>query len=258
MGALNVRLKRQVKSFAERTLGVSITRCPPAEPNKHADNALRYLRQWSSDDVVFDVGANDGRTVLRLDAPLSHPRMFAFEPVSATYRTLLRRTSHLSQVRAFPLALGATPGNGTIYLNEIDAMNSFSPRWTSGTRGTERVEVSTVDEIMARERIEMVHFLKVDTEGYELEVLKGAERALRQSRIAILQLEVGVDQMTKQFLSLEQARCYLAPRGYFLHGVYNQCMTPAQPPASWSPQERAGYRAEVLAYCDALFVRADL
>ena len=258
MDALNGGLKRRVKSFAERTLGVSISRVPPAQPNKHADSALRYLRQWSSRDVVFDVGANDGRTVLRLEGPLAHPRIYAFEPVSATYRTLVRRTAHLPHVRTFPLALGAKPGRETIYLNEIDAMNSFSPQWTTAASGMETVEVSTVDEVMTGEGIEFVHFLKIDTEGYELEVLKGAEQALRSSRIAIVQLEVGVDQIAKQFLTLEQARCHLAARGYLLHGVYNQCHAPARPPEGWSPEESAAFRAEVLAYCDALFVRADL
>lgn len=50
-------------------------------------------------------------------------------------------------------------------------MNSFSQGWAPPT-GTETVEMVTVDEVMSEQEIEFVHFLKVDTEGHELEVLK--------------------------------------------------------------------------------------
>lgn len=258
MGSLNGELKHRVKSLAERTLGVSISRARRPEPNKHADEAIRSLRRWSSRDVVFDVGANDGRTVLRIQEQLSSPRIFAFEPASATYRKLVDRTAHLPNVRTFPVALGARPGRETMYLTEIDAMNSFSPAWTPSALGTESVEVRTVDELMAEHGVDFIHLLKVDTEGYEFEVIKGAERALRSSRVALIQLEVGVDQVPKPLLSLERARCHLAAHGYFLYGLYNQCRAAAHVPAEWEDGAKAGYRAHVLAYCDALFIRAEL
>jgi FkbM family methyltransferase len=259
MPSTNGRLGRRLKSLAERTLGVHISRTPPEPPpNKHADHVVRRLRRWSSHDVVFDVGANDGRTVLRIQDQLCRPRIHAFEPVAATYQTLVRRTSGFSNVRTHPLALGARPGRETIYLNEIDAMNSFSADWTASPVGVQQVDVSTVDEVMAREAIDFIHFLKVDTEGHELEVLRGAEKALLESRVALIQLEVGVDQIRKKMLSLEEARIYLAARGFYLQGIYNQCVTHGTPPDRWPEDVREGYRADVLAYCDALFVGAAL
>src|SRR5690606_6491902 len=132
------------------------------------------------------------------------------------------------------------------------------PSWTAAPTGVETVQVLTLDEVMAEQGIDFVHFLKVDTEGYELEVLLGAERALEQGRIAIVQLEVGVDQMPRKFLTLEEARRHLAAGGYRLYGLYSQCLTSARPPDGWPPAELAGYHARVLAYGDALFVRADL
>ena len=251
-------LNRHVKSVLEKTFGVTVSRTPPVSPHQHADAALCQLRRWSGRDVVFDVGANDGRTILRLNDPLSRPRIFAFEPVSSTYRKLVERTSHLPNVRTFPVALGAKRGREDIYLSKIRAMSSFSPAWTATADGVERVDVLSVDEVMSDLQIELIHFLKIDTEGHELEVLKGAEGALQSSRVSIIQAEVGVGQIAKDFLPLEQARCYLAQRGYLLYGVYNQCRTWARPPAAWSAEEAAGYRSQVLAYCDALFIRADL
>jgi len=258
MTAMAARAKRLLKSVAEEAFGVYVSRTPPQAPGKHADAAIRELRRWSSRDVVFDVGANDGRTILRLSGQLGHPRILAFEPVSSTYGTLLERTAHLPNVRAFQLALGAASGTHEIYLNDIDAMNSLSPGWTAAPKGTEIVRVKTVDEVMAEQGIDFIHLLKVDTEGFDLEVLKGADEALRASRVAIVQVEVGVEQLPKEFPSLEDVRRHLEARRYFLYGIYNQCRTRARPPEGWPEDELAGYSAEVLAYCDALFIRAHL
>jgi FkbM family methyltransferase len=236
---VNARLKRGAKALAEQTFGIHISRTPHTPPNKHADHVLRNLRRWSPADVMIDVGANDGRTILRLQHQLASPRIFAFEPVAATYAELVERTSHLPNVRAFQAALGATEERRPIYLNDIAAMNSFSPQWTPQPTGTELVDIQTIDSVMAREQLSLVHFLKIDTEGFELEVLKGAERALAQRRIAIIQVEVGVGQIPKDFLSLEMAREYLAPRGYRLQGIYNQCTTTAAPPLAWGEPPRA-------------------
>jgi FkbM family methyltransferase len=253
-----VRVTQRMKSMAERTLGLHISRALPAPVTKHADPAIAQLRRWSPRDVVFDVGANDGRTVLRLNGPLGAPRFFAFEPVAETHRILAARTAHLPNVRTFPLALGAACGRQEIHLDPMSSMSSFRPDWSSGSSGRETVPVSTVDEVMVQEDVDFVHLLKIDTEGYEMEVLKGAERALRESRVVVVQLEVGLDQMPKQFLSLDDARRYLAERGYRLQGIYNQCLTPAKPPVGWSQEMLTGYRPDVLAYVDALFIRADL
>jgi FkbM family methyltransferase len=258
MTGLARRLRGGVKTLAERALGVRIARGPASPPGKHADQAIRQLRHWSPGDVVFDVGANDGRTVLRLQEVLGGPRFHAFEPVEATYQTLVRRTSHLPNVTSHHLALGAHPGRQAIYLNQMHALNSFARGWTDEPIGDEEVEIDTVDRVMAALSVDFIHLLKVDTEGFELEVLKGAERALETGRIALVQLEVGLDQIPKPMLALEVARVHLAAHGYYLHGIYNQCHTRAAVPDGWRAADLEGYRPDVLAYCDALFVRAVL
>lgn len=91
---------------------------------------------------------------------------------------------------------------------------------------------------------------------------KHADEALRQlrrwSRIALVQVEVELDQLPKPLLSPDTARAYLAERGYFPHGVYNHCTRRATPPSASPPDEIAAHRPDLLAYGHALFVRADL
>ncbi len=247
--------KHRVKAFVERKFGVTISRAPLFPPNKHPDAALRKIRRWSSNDIIFDVGANDGRTIRRVQHQLNSPRILAFEPVSSTYQVLVDRTSQYENVSTFQMALGAKQREATIYLNEIAEMNSLSPEWGSPI-GTEVVEVSTVDAVMKEQGIQFIHLLKIDTEGHDLEVLKGAQEALSSGRIAIVQVEVGFDQLEKDQPSLEQMRVHLAPLGYYLYGIYNQCRKRVSASESWTAGESNGFRPAVLAYCDAVFVHA--
>lgn len=264
-GRANGHIKRAIKkrvldscmALVEKSLGVRVYREAPFGTDPYP--AISALRSWSSKDVVFDVGANDGRALFRIQRHLSNPTIFAFEPVSTTYETLVERTKHLDNVRCLQLALGAESGQKPIYLHELAVMNSFSREWAPPT-GTETVEIATVDEVMAEEDIEFVHFLKIDTEGHELEVLKGARDALTASRVAIIQVEVGVNQRVSPHTSLEEVASYLAPMGYFLHGIFHQARATRQvrPPAKWKDDRAAGYKPSVLKYCDAVFIGANL
>lgn len=243
MPDLASRALRRSKTVVENVLGVHVSR---VQPDQHFYGDLARLRAWTPDDVVFDVGANDGRTVMRLQQVLPSPRIYAFEPVGSTHATLAERTSALPNVRAFHLALGAEPGTATMHLADLSQLSSMS-RVPRATGETETVQVSTVDAVMQEHDVDVVHFLKIDTEGYELEVLRGATEALSSGRIEVIQAEVGFGQAGRDFPTLEQVRQLLDPYGYRLRGMYNQCHGPEQGDPALP---------NVLSYCDAVFVRA--
>ncbi len=242
---------REVKCAIEGAFGVAILR---TAPSKHFYPILSALRPWTEKDVIFDVGANDGRTVEALRRTIAAtPRIFAFEPTSATFRILRERTARYANVAVFPFALGAEPAQATINLYEQSVMNSLTPRAMSAV-GVEPVEVRTVDLMMRELGVEFVHFLKIDTEGYEMEVLKGARRALEEARIAFIQAEfhcAGAEGLER----LEELRLWLHPFGYELFGIYNQTHQ-ALEPDGWAHAGTAGYRPLRLAYADAVFVYA--
>jgi len=55
----------------------------------------------------------------------------------------------------------------------------------------ERVFIDTIDNYCIKKNINEIDFLKIDTEGHELEVLKGAINLLKEERIKIIQFEYG-------------------------------------------------------------------
>ena len=250
------KLQGWTQKFLKHALRLYVSRKP--EFGVDALWEIRHLREWKPGDVIFDVGANDGRTVVNLQKYFPSPRIFAFEPVAVTFRQLTTRTAEMANVRRFPTALGAESGNRTIYTGSRSILNSFSPEGWEPT-DTEVVQVSTVDRVVVELDIPYLHFLKVDTEGYDLEVLHGAERTLSASRIGIIQVEAGFHQHSRRFAGLDEIRCHLQSRAYSLFGIFTQRRTPRGPRAQEgigdSPQRRV---PNALAHCDAVFVSNDL
>lgn len=226
---------------------------PPADGKYDAGTyeTLARMRDWRRDDVIVDVGANDGRTILRWRRHLPHTRVIAFEPVGATFAELTERTAGLADVTRHKCALGASPGSQTIYLDPISALNSFYADRVSGD-AHEEVPVETLDRVLAREGVERVHLLKIDAEGHDLEVLKGATGLLGAGRIDIIEVEAGFAVPGYPMPSLSDFTQYLMPFGYYPYAITNQCRARL---GKFLPAAADGANPEVLVYCDALFVR---
>lgn len=244
-------VQSSVKNFIEAKFDVQIHRNP--QFGTDIFDAVRNLRVWSAKDVIFDVGANDGRSVLKLIKYFPDSAIHAFEPVASTFQKLCANTEHLGNVNCYSCALGSENGNKSICLHEKSIMNSFLPEW-SDFDNKESVKVNTLDRVMEKNGIDFVHFLKIDTEGYELEVLKGARKALSSGRVEIIQVEAGLDPAISPHTPFEQIREHLAPLGYYPHGIFHQQRRRLTVPDNWDGKDVDNYRPSAIKYFDALFM----
>jgi len=146
----------------------------------------RALRQ---NDLFLDIGANAGAySVL---AAAKNCQVHAFEPIPNTYLRLVRNFSlneGFGKLAAHPKAVGAE--RGTLRLTtEFDTGNRVVA--AGMTDPAIEVETTTLDDVLdqvAGAGIEHI-FAKVDVEGYELEVLKGATTFLNSPKVKLLLLE---------------------------------------------------------------------
>jgi FkbM family methyltransferase len=211
------------------------------------EDLARRLYQFHP-GVIFDVGANIGQSARKFRSRFPDSEVFCFEPVESTFAELQAALAGDGRVRLFPLALGASCGSARIQLQERSDNNSLrrsaeedqSPR---DDLPSETVEVITLDDFCAQHDIPQIDLLKIDTEGYDLEVLKGAENILRNAGVTLIQVEAGMNPFNTKHIPLHDLQEHLEARGYVLFGLYDQ--TP-----EWSGVAR-------LRFCNAVFIHSE-
>jgi len=144
----------------------------------------------TADPLVVDVGANVGQfaTAVKLLCPAS--RVISFEPDPTVFSLLQENIGHLPNVRAYCFALGSSTTRLPLYRHELSVMSSLV--FEGGGRepkGVIDVDVVRLDDVIATG--EIIDILKVDVEGFELDVLKGSIEVLRRTRYLLLELGLG-------------------------------------------------------------------
>jgi FkbM family methyltransferase len=149
----------------------------------------RFLEKSAEigDGIVFDVGANKGDWAKKVLASHPEARIHCFEPGGAAFREL---TAVLGdRVKAHNVAVSSEPGSVVLHVAEDREQSSLFARRHFGDTPNETVEAVTVAQICEREGVEEIALLKIDTEGNELAVLRGAVESL--PRIKMIQFEYG-------------------------------------------------------------------
>jgi FkbM family methyltransferase len=149
--------------------------------------------------LVLDVGANTGQYTRALRRAGYRGRVVSFEPVMSAYVRLARNARRSSKWTALRMALGDRNHDAPIHVSGDSRASSLLQMLPAHlrvaryfeTQGQERVPVRTLDSVLDGLSAEGDRtFLKIDAQGYELKVLKGARRALK--RIQGLQLEMSL------------------------------------------------------------------
>jgi FkbM family methyltransferase len=176
-------------------------------------------------DCVLDVGANEGQYHDFLRGRCGFKGLIvSFEPTPDAVRVLGRRASADPLWVIEPVALGAAAGEGQFHLMAGSEFSSFlKPTSTEDGRFETQnqivqsltVEVRTVDAVLPdlRRRFGFrAPFLKLDTQGYDLEVVKGATSSL--SEIRALQSEIYLRRIYEQAPAYDESIRWLQALGF--------------------------------------------
>jgi FkbM family methyltransferase len=151
-----------------------------------------------SEIVGVDVGANVGHYAETWSETMPGPawQLHCFEPGKETFERLQARYAHEKRIRCVNSAVGAVVGETTLYsdINESSVASTLPDAFSvSGfeIRMRQEVRLTTLDEYCRQNVLERVHILKVDVEGAELDVLRGAADLLGRSAIDFVLFELG-------------------------------------------------------------------
>jgi FkbM family methyltransferase len=142
-----------------------------------------------STPVVVDVGANIGQFAHAIKLACPGSRLICLEPDPATWRVLRRNTEAADLITTLCAAAGAAPGRLPLHRHELSVMSSLCPpRGREGYRPNDTVDVAvtTLDDALAD--VPAIDLVKIDVEGAEADVLRGAAETLRRTRYLLLEL----------------------------------------------------------------------
>lgn len=176
----------------------------------HNQGLDRVMQRVLGPGAVFvDVGANIGyytRLASTLVGPTGH--VHAFEPLPSALPLLAANTEGRAHVTVQPLAVGAQAGELDFYVRPMGDTSSLEPHPDAERI---RVRVTTLDaELAGLPRLDL---LKIDVEGYELEVLQGARELIRTHQ-PVVYFEFLVAYNENRGLTLDDYRAILEPMGY--------------------------------------------
>lgn len=182
--------------------------------------------------VAFDVGANVGDWTSEALAINPSLQVHCFEPSARTFAELSARKLP-PQVKLNHLAFSSEPGEATLYLHETASnLNSLYAEASSGqasVSGTETIQLQPLDDYCRSTGVERIDYLKIDTEGHELAVLRGANRMLSTHAAGYVQVEYSdgyleAGALLRDVFTLMQGHGYRAykitPKGLVLFEKY--------------------------------------
>lgn len=143
-------------------------------------------------DVIVDAGANIGLiSIFCAIKAGNNGIVLSFEPHPETFPILQKNIAinGLSQITAFKNALGSSPGSARIYSNiQINRGAASLVEFQKDSPSFD-IEILTLDDVLKQQNILHLNLIKIDVEGFEMEVLKGAEEILTKENGPILVVE---------------------------------------------------------------------
>lgn len=213
------KVSRALK-YAIRKLGADVTRF---QPRTHPVAKKADLVRRLNIDLVFDVGANTGQFGSQLRGLGYEGRLVSFEPLTAAFAGLQSKAQRDSRWDAKNYALGSVDAQQTINVSHTNSSSSLLSPTSQAVdahpcvkvESSETIQVHRLDTVFdslnaAGKRI----WMKVDTQGFELEVLKGAEQSL--PNVQMLQLEMAFVPLYQGQALFQELHDWVTHRGFTL------------------------------------------
>lgn len=190
-------------------------------------------QSWNSDEdqmaivssprIILDIGANIGQTATRYRAMFPEAHIFSFEPDPETFKKLEAACAGDTRVSPIPLALSSRQESVPMYIMAHRELNSFlkpSGDWARTEKVIE-IQSTTVDMFCHERGIEQIDILKVDVQGAELAVFRGAAGMFQKRAVRAVFTEVYFDPVYTGMPVFADLDGELRSHGFRLHGIYS-------------------------------------
>lgn len=182
---------------------------------------------------IFDVGANAGQYSLSVRKFGYKGQIISFEPLVSAFEILKKKSSNDTKWTIFNFALGNENSTSTINISQNSYSSSIKNILPSHYNScpeskyidSHAIEIKRLDDIYKSiDFDDQALMLKIDTQGYELEVLKGASEFLK--KVKVIQLEMSLIELYENEPLFLEVTNFLSDLGFSLvsleNGFYNE------------------------------------
>ena len=217
-------LKEQLKD-ALLHVGYQVRRVDRERIGRDPFQDMRRLTDSARPGIIFDVGANRGQSVAAFRAQFPSSVIHSFEPSPLIFEHLKQQTAGMPNLQLNNFAIGATRERRVLIENNQDTVSSLlAPgkdyRWNQPTRQTD-VDITSIDTYCEDAGITQIDVLKSDTEGFDLEVLKGGLRLFQQHKVHLVYIELNFMDLFIGMPRFEEVWLFLRKLGFELVAFYN-------------------------------------
>jgi FkbM family methyltransferase len=181
--------------------------------------------------TIFDVGAHIGQTANEFRRRFPKARIFSFEPFPNSFQTLSANFELDPKTKVFNYGFAEKLGKFPFHDNSSSATNSLlstdamgSVTWGEGLLETNQIiqaEFKTIDYVVRDLNIEKIDILKLDVQGAEFKVLKGAAETFKTRIVDIIYSEIITQPTYSEQKRLDQALAIFYDAGFELHNIYD-------------------------------------
>ena len=214
-----------IKYEVDLSEGIDLSMFLFGQFQKHVSHN-KYL-SLPQDGIIFDVGANSGMMSLQFAELVPAGKVYSFEPTFYAFSKLKRNMELNSGLAERIVAVQSFVSSSTSQKPDIKAYASWKVGGTvEGVRhrihggvgkSAEGVAAVSLDDFCEQEKIERLDFIKIDTDGHELEVLKGGEKVIGRFNPPII-FELGIYAMNERGIDFSD---YLEFFGSLSYSLFN-------------------------------------
>ena len=167
--------------------------------NKTLDREFSWIKKLKikQSPTIFDVGCNVGINTVCYSVLFKKPKIFSFEPISSTIKIFKKniKLNSLKNVKFYNIGFSNKKRNTFLSIPNKDQGERYKfyvnhALYSIYGKGKRKVKVKmeTIDNFVHRNHFEKLDFLKIDVEGHEFQVLKGAKKTIKKFK-PVIQLE---------------------------------------------------------------------
>jgi FkbM family methyltransferase len=214
-------MRRTIRTFLRR-FGIDIIRFKKNEMGIYPFYDMSKFVKVQK-PMLFDVGANLGQTVKDFKEVFRNSTIHAFEPSPETFKILKEKSSKFKDINLWNFGIGSKCENLIFNEYKLSNTSSFLKIRNIDAKNIKRrtlIETTTIDKFCEEKKIEKIDILKIDTEGFELEVMKGAKKLMANGKIGLLFLEARFIDSHDDMPSFSALWDFVISNGFELVSIY--------------------------------------